>query len=251
MARTFSVGALIATAVSLPATSAEAQIPANIHVVSGSARILRSLGPANEVILTVDQGTTLEVLDQEEDWYWVVLPPDVHGTRKVGWIRTSGVEPVLPPAKAQRDDAQAPAPAAVARSTSAVPAGPAAAEDKVTLSVGTKSYTFEDVRFDRDRDSLRREDIDRLRAVVTALKGDPSLVVTIEGHTCSLGTASYNLGLGNRRATAVKDYLVSEGVPADRLPTVSRGEEGAKYDNAREDTRRLNRRVALVPQVER
>jgi OOP family OmpA-OmpF porin len=70
--------------------------------------------------------------------------------------------------------------------------------------------------------------------------------VEIEGHTCSIGTAEYNLALGNRRATAVKDYLVSRGVTEDRLRTVSYGEERPKYDNAREETRRLNRRAALV-----
>jgi hypothetical protein len=52
--------------------------------------------------------------------------------------------------------------------------------------------------------------------------------------------------LGDRRANAVKDYLVSRGVAADRLRTVSYGEERPKYDNSREETRRLNRRAALV-----
>ena len=74
----------------------------------------------------------------------------------------------------------------------------------------------------------------------------PTLRIEIEGHTCSIGTAEYNLALGNRRATAVKDYLVSRGVTEDRLRTVSYGEERPKYDNAREETRRLNRRAALV-----
>lgn len=60
------------------------------------------------------------------------------------------------------------------------------------------------------------------------------------------GTAEYNLALGERRATAVRDYLASRGVPADRLQTVSYGEERPKHDNAREETRRLNRRAALV-----
>lgn len=256
MARTFSVGALIAIAVCLPAASAEAQIPANVRVVTGSARILRWLRPPNDVILNVDQGTTLEVLDQDEDWYWVVLPRDLHGTRRVGWIRVSAVEPVVPtaavPSQGQKDEA------------SVVPAAPAAAEDKVTISVRnaadpgsaevpgtTKSYTFEDLHFERDRYSIRREDIDSLRVAVAALKADPSLVVTIEGYTCSLGTATYNLALGARRADAVRDYLVSEGVPADRLLTVSRGEQQATHDNSREATRRLNRRVTLVPNVQR
>jgi outer membrane protein OmpA-like peptidoglycan-associated protein len=260
IARTFSFAALITIAVCVPATSAEAQIPAHVRVIIKSARIMRWLGPQTDVVLIANQGTTLEVIDfdQEQNWYWVVLPRDLHGSRKVGWIRASSVEPYVPSAaassEAQGDDAQA------APSTSEVPAT-TAAEDKVTISVrrdapadvagAKKSYAFEDLHFERDRFSLRSEDLERLRVVVTALKDDPSLVVTIEGHTCSLGTATYNLALGDRRANAVKDYLVSAGVPADRLLTVSRGEADAEYDNSHEQTRRLNRRVALVPKAQR
>jgi OOP family OmpA-OmpF porin len=74
--------------------------------------------------------------------------------------------------------------------------------------------------------------------------------LTIEGHTCNIGTAEYNLALGERRAKAVRDYLVSRGVAADRLNTVSFGEEQPKYDNSREETRRLNRRAALVVRLQ-
>ena len=89
-----------------------------------------------------------------------------------------------------------------------------------------------------------------LDEAVAALKSDPTLKVEIEGHTCNIGTAEYNLALGDRRATAVKEYLISRGVPADRLHTISYGEERPKYDNAREETRRLNRRAALVVKLE-
>ena len=74
----------------------------------------------------------------------------------------------------------------------------------------------------------------------------PTLGIEIEGHTCNIGTAEYNLALGERRANAVRDYLTSRGIGADRLRTVSYGEERPKHDNAREETRRLNRRAALV-----
>ena len=73
-----------------------------------------------------------------------------------------------------------------------------------------------------------------------------TLRLEIEGHTCSIGTAEYNLALGDRRANAVKDYLVSRGISAERMRTISYGEERPKYDNSREETRRLNRRAALV-----
>jgi outer membrane protein OmpA-like peptidoglycan-associated protein len=109
-----------------------------------------------------------------------------------------------------------------------------------------KSYTFEDVHFDFDRFSLRPEATRVLDEAVAAMKETGTLRLQIEGHTCNIGTAEYNLALGDRRASAVRDYLISRGVPQNRLTTVSYGEERPRHDNAREETRRLNRRAALV-----
>ena len=82
------------------------------------------------------------------------------------------------------------------------------------------------------------------------LRANTGLRIRIEGHTCNIGTAEYNLALGERRATSVRDYLTSRGVAANRLEVRSYGEEQPKYDNAREETRRLNRRAALVVRVQ-
>ena len=123
------------------------------------------------------------------------------------------------------------------------------ASDTVNITVTrppVRTITFEDVYFDFDRYSLRPEATRVLDEAVTALRENATLRVEIEGHTCSIGTAEYNLALGDRRANAVRDYLVSRGVTADRLRSVSYGEERPKHDNSREETRRLNRRAALV-----
>jgi peptidoglycan-associated lipoprotein len=123
------------------------------------------------------------------------------------------------------------------------------ASDTVNIQVTrppVRNYVFEDVYFDFDRYSLRPEATRVLDEAIAALRENATLRVEIEGHTCNIGTAEYNLALGDRRANAVKDYLVSRGVTADRLNTVSYGEERPKYDNSREETRRLNRRAALV-----
>jgi outer membrane protein OmpA-like peptidoglycan-associated protein len=128
------------------------------------------------------------------------------------------------------------------------------ASDTVNIQVTRptpRTYTFEDVHFDFDRYTLRPEATRVLDEAVTALRQDATLRVLIEGHTCNIGTAEYNLALGDRRSNAVKDYLVSRGVTADRLQTVSYGEEKPKYDNAREETRRLNRRAALTVNLQR
>jgi outer membrane protein OmpA-like peptidoglycan-associated protein len=109
-----------------------------------------------------------------------------------------------------------------------------------------KQYTFEDVHFDFDRSTLRAEAQRVLDEAVKAMQADPALRLQIEGHTCNIGTAEYNLALGDRRASSVRDYLASRGIAANRLSTVSYGEERPRHDNNREETRRLNRRAALT-----
>jgi outer membrane protein OmpA-like peptidoglycan-associated protein len=130
----------------------------------------------------------------------------------------------------------------------------ATATDAVTIQVVRPTVTefaFEDVHFDFDRYSLRPEATRSLDEAVRALQADPTLRLQLEGHTCNIGTSEYNLALGERRANAVRDYLTSRGIGADRLQSVSYGEERPKHDNAREETRRLNRRAALVVRLQR
>jgi peptidoglycan-associated lipoprotein len=121
---------------------------------------------------------------------------------------------------------------------------------QVVQAAARRDVNFEDVHFDFDRYSLRPEATRILDEAVKTLMSDRTLRITIEGHTCNIGTAEYNLALGERRANAVRDYLTSRGVTADRLQTVSYGEERPKYDNSREETRRLNRRAVLTVRIQ-
>ena len=130
------------------------------------------------------------------------------------------------------------------------------ASDTVTIDVSApppppaREYVFEDVHFDFDRFTLRAGAARVLDEVVAAMQDDPNLSIVIEGHTCNIGTAEYNLALGERRANSVQDYLTSRNVGAGRLQTISYGEERPQHDNSREETRRLNRRAALVVRVQ-
>ncbi len=127
------------------------------------------------------------------------------------------------------------------------------ASDVVTIQVikeAVKEIVFEDVHFDFDRYSLRPEAVRALDEAVRSLQENLNLRIEIEGHTCNIGTAEYNLALGERRANAVRDYLASRGVGANRLRTISYGEERPKFDNAREEPRRLNRRAALMVRIQ-
>jgi len=113
-----------------------------------------------------------------------------------------------------------------------------------------REFVFEDIHFDFDRYSLRAGAARVLDEVVAALAEDPELRIQIEGHTCNIGTNEYNLALGDRRANSVQQYLTDLGVSAARLQTISYGEERPAHDNAREETRRLNRRAALVVRMQ-
>jgi peptidoglycan-associated lipoprotein len=80
----------------------------------------------------------------------------------------------------------------------------------------------------------------------TVLKRYPSWTVTIEGHCDERGTAEYNLALGERRAVAARTYLVSLGIPADRLRTVSYGKEFPFDSGHDEGAYAKNRRAHFV-----
>jgi peptidoglycan-associated lipoprotein len=99
-----------------------------------------------------------------------------------------------------------------------------------------------DVLFDYDSSSLR----DDARAAASRnadyLKRWTSVRITVEGHADSRGTAEYNLALGGRRATAVKDYMVGLGVPADRVTTISKGKEQPVCSEETESCWQQNRR---------
>jgi peptidoglycan-associated lipoprotein len=82
-----------------------------------------------------------------------------------------------------------------------------------------------------------------LQANAAVLKKYPGMQVTIEGHCDERGTAEYNLALGERRALSAKNYLVSLGIPADRVKTVSYGKE-FPFDAGHDDAAWANNRRA-------
>ena len=120
------------------------------------------------------------------------------------------------------------------------------ATDTVNIEVFRRAIMFDEVRFDLDRSVLRPEARSVLDQAARTLKENPDVKVQIEGHASEEASAEYNQALGNRRAQAVRDYLMKQGVEASRLDTVSYGKTRPKYDNSKEETRRLNRRAALV-----
>jgi len=84
---------------------------------------------------------------------------------------------------------------------------------------------LKDVFFDFDMSNIRDDQKAALNDNVSWLKANSRVKMTLEGHCDERGTSEYNLGLGERRAKAVKDYLVAAGIPADRVATISYGKE--------------------------
>ena len=78
------------------------------------------------------------------------------------------------------------------------------------------------------------------------LNVNPALVVIVEGHADERGTREYNLALGDRRATAVRDYLLAKGLNAARIRTVSYGKERPGVSGSNEESWEKNRRAATV-----
>jgi len=108
-----------------------------------------------------------------------------------------------------------------------------------------------DAFFDYDSSDIRSDarvamtqNADLLKQIFSA---DPAFKVVLEGHCDERGSAEYNLGLGDRRSTSAKDFLVQLGVPADRITTISYGKDRPQCTDATEDCYQRNRRVHLAP----
>lgn len=136
--------------------------------------------------------------------------------------------PPLPPAAAAPPTpaapVPAPAPAPVAPAPVAPPTAaptPAPAPPKEYRSNAALNQIF----FAFDKADIRPDDAKTLAASAAYLKANPNQLLLIEGHCDERGTSEYNLALGERRAKAAQNYLVSNGVEASRITTISYGKE--------------------------
>lgn len=158
----------------------------------------------------------------------------------------------------------APQPAAVAPTSTPTPQQPVRAESRPTpapVTTPTQRRTpdaatraridellakIEDAYFDYDKHALRPDAVKALEADSTELrnilKDYPDYKLTIEGHCDERGSTEYNLALGQRRANAVKQYLVSLGVNGDTLTTTSWGKEKPFCTQSSEECYAQNRR---------
>ncbi|MFO7727139.1 MAG: OmpA family protein [Desulfonatronovibrio sp.] len=104
---------------------------------------------------------------------------------------------------------------------------------------------FSNINFDFDSAAIKSEYDEMLEEAADIIKDSSDKKVVIEGHTCNIGPAEYNMDLSERRAQSVADFLVDEGISSDRLETEGYGLTKPKFDNDTRQGRALNRRVEM------
>ena len=161
---------------------------------------------------------------------------------------TAGTQPPPSTAPAAQPTVPPPPPRTAERVEDAVPV-PSISEDAIgnrSLEDLNRDSPFKPAFFGLDSAELD----DAGRAIVAGnaeiMKKYPTWVITVEGHCDERGTAEYNLALGERRAVAVKTYLVALGIPADRVRTVSYGKEFPFDMGHTESSWAKNRRAHFV-----
>mgnify|MGYP001583254905 FL=1 len=100
--------------------------------------------------------------------------------------------------------------------------------------------------FDFDKSTLKPEAVAELDRAAKIMLDNPDVWLELQGNCDSIGTDSYNMKLGERRANAVFDYLKSKGVASNRLKTISLGESKPEASNKTAEGRAENRRVDLI-----
>ena len=140
-----------------------------------------------------------------------------------------------------------------ARVTVRVPAAPPAATRNDTRPTPTVSITdlfkqnIQTIYFDYDKAEIRPDQVSRLQSDASWLKQHPAVKFTVEGNCDDRGSEEYNLALGDRRANAVKEFLVKQGVPLTSINTVSYGEERPVCKDDSENCFQQNRRASFTP----
>jgi peptidoglycan-associated lipoprotein len=114
---------------------------------------------------------------------------------------------------------------------------------------------IEDAYFDYDKATIRPDALKALEADATELRdilaGYPDYRLTVQGHCDERGSTEYNLGLGDRRAEAAKDYLVQVGIPAGQLSVISYGKERPVCTEHDEACWQRNRRIHIVAMAQK
>ena len=106
-----------------------------------------------------------------------------------------------------------------------------------------KAVLLNNVLFGFDKSTLTDQGKAEIDKLIANMQAHPQDTVIVEGHTCSVGESAYNMGLGQRRADSVGAHMTGSGIAANRVKTVSFGEDKPAVPNDTSASRKLNRRV--------
>lgn len=119
-------------------------------------------------------------------------------------------------------------------------------KNNASATMSVQDNMFTDILFDFDKYDIKEQFKLTLRKVSDYLSKQPEARISIEGHCDERGTNEYNLALGERRAKAVKEYLVAMGLASKRIDTISYGEERPLCKESTEECWAKNRRAHFI-----
>ena len=119
-------------------------------------------------------------------------------------------------------------------------------DDNEVHSANADGAVLHTIYFDFDKYDIRADQEKTALEMANSLKKTPHLSVQIQGHTDDRGSVEYNMALGNRRALSLKKFLVTSGVKASKISTISYGKERPAVDGQNEDSWAKNRRDEVV-----
>ncbi len=166
------------------------------------------------------------------------------GAKPVAEVKKAAPKPEAPkavekPRQEAKAEVPAPAPAPPPKKVKVEAAPPAPAPSALDLKSMTIRFAFDDY-------SLSQKSKENLEKIGSWMSKNPGAKIQIQGNTCDIGTAEYNLALGEQRADSTKRYLEGLGISAAKLSTVSFGEEKPAVANSNEENRSQNRRDDFV-----
>ena len=246
----FAAVAIVLTAIMLSGTSCAKKIPTPPPTVTKEAPPPPPAPPAPAPTISLNASPSAIERDQSATLSWnSTNATGVTIDNGVGTVEASGSRTIKPQTSTTY----------MARATG--PGGNAVAEARVTVTIPPPATpppmpsisdlefftsSIKDAFFDYDQYSIREDARQALIADARALKDRPGIRVTIEGHADERGSEKYNLALGDRRANAAKEFLVSQGIESSRIDTTSYGKERNFCEEHTEECWQLNRRAHLV-----
>ena len=193
---------------------------------------------------SIERGQTVTLEWSSANANILTLEPALGQVPVRGTMSLSPFESITYRIVAQGPGGTASASARVTVSARPVPPEPAAPTE---VEIGRSFETrVRDIYFDYDSFNIRGDAVAVLQANADWMRATPRASVVIEGHCDERGSAEYNLGLGDRRANSAREYLVSLGMDANRIRTISYGKERPQCSDQTEDCWQRNRRAHFV-----